>query len=88
MNHAVIGRAHLVLGPGVAGQRHRRVAGAMVGAIPGDDRAAWLLRRLARELDRVFVRVAAAEREEDPPSLEARFLQQEVGEFRSRLGAP
>ena len=79
---------HLVRGAGVARERHVHVARAVVGTVARHDEPAPLARSLARDAHGIFVGVGAAEREEHESALESRQLEQPLGQFLSRPGAP
>ena len=56
----------------VARQRHRKVRRAVVRAVARNDDATWLAQSLPHDLDGMFVRIGAADREEHASACEAR----------------
>ena len=88
VHDAIGGWIHLLRSARVPGERHRRVARAMIRALARHDPARGTCGGLPGELYRVLVGVRTAKREEHPPAGEARLLKQQFRQSRPRLGAP
>ena len=77
--------ARVRLSPDSAIAKWRR---AVIGAVAGDDHTARPVGGLTHDLDRMLVRIGAAEREEHTAAVEAGEGEQFVGELGTRVERP